>query len=491
MTQTPVVLPPRDTAPPGPAESRRVNPLLYKAGVPILLLFGIYFLPAPAGVEPHGMPMLAIFVGTIVALILQPLPTGSVALIGLTLAMITGTQTPEDALAGFSNTTIWLIVASFFIAQGFLVTGLGERIALLFVARLGRSSLGLSYGMAITDLILAPATPSNTARAGGVVYPIVVSLSKIENSEPEPDESRKRLGAYLLLTSLQVNVVTSAMFITAMAGNPLAVAAAAKLGIDISWAKWAFAASVPGLASLLAVPWVMSKIYPPTVTSTPEAPGHARERLTAAGPTSRHEKIMAGTFVLLLALWCTGAQTGISATTTAFVGIAILLVTKVLSWKNIVTDTGAWQTLVFFSVLVGMAAQLDTYGVITWIGKAVSQSVTGLPWLVAFAVLTLVYFYAHYLFASNTAQIVAMYAVFLAAAVATGAPPLFAALVLGFIGNLFGGLAHYSSGPAGVIFGSGFIKTSEWFRIGFVMSVVLILIWTVLGGGWMKLIGIW
>jgi DASS family divalent anion:Na+ symporter len=156
------------------------------------------------------MPMLAIFVGTIVALILQPLPTGSVALIGLALAMITGTQTPGDALSGFSNTTIWLIVASFFIAQGFLVTGLGERIALLFVTRLGHSSLGLSYGMAITDLILAPATPSNTARAGGVVYPIIVSLSKIENSEPEPDESRKRLGAYLLLTSLQVNVVTSA-----------------------------------------------------------------------------------------------------------------------------------------------------------------------------------------------------------------------------------------------------------------------------------------
>ena len=491
MTQTPVALPPQDAALPGPAEPRRVNPLLYKAGVPILLLVGIYFLPAPAGVEPHGMAMLAIFVGTIVALILQPLPTGSVALIGLTLAMITGTQTPGDALSGFSNTTIWLIVASFFIAQGFLVTGLGERIALLFVTRLGRSSLGLSYGMAITDLILAPATPSNTARAGGVIYPIVVSLSKIEKSEPEPDESRKRLGAFLLLTSLQVNVVTSAMFITAMAGNPLAVAAAAKLGIDISWAKWAFAASVPGLASLLAVPWVMSKIYPPTVKATPEAPRHARERLTAAGPTSGHEKVMAATFVLLLALWCTGTLTGISATTTAFVGIAILLVTKVLSWKNIVTDTGAWQTLVFFSVLVGMAAQLDTYGVIKWIGGAVSHSVTGLPWLVAFAVLTLVYFYAHYLFASNTAQIVAMYAVFLAAAVATGAPPLFAALVLGFIGNLFGGLAHYSSGPAGVIFGSGFIKTSEWFRIGFVMSVVLILIWTVLGGAWMKLIGIW
>lgn len=492
MTQTPVSdAAPISAPPPTPAQHRLANPLLWKAGIPVLLAVTGFLLPIPDGVDPHGMAMLGIFVGTIVGLILQPLPTGSVALIGLAAAMITGTQKPADALAGFSNATIWLIVAAFFIAEGFLVTGLGERIALHFVARLGRSSLGLAYGMALTDLVLAPATPSNTARAGGVVYPIIRSLSKLEGSEPEPEESRKRLGAYLLLTSLQVNVVTSAMFVTAMAGNPLAVAAAAKLGVDISWARWAVAASVPGIASLVAVPWVMSKIYPPTVKKTPEAPQHARERLAASGPTSRPEKIMAVTFVGLLVLWCAGSQLGVNATSVAFTGVAVLLVTKVLSWKNLVTDTGAWQTLVFFAVLVGMASQLESYGVIGWVGDKVSGGVGGLPWLVAFAVLTVVYFYAHYLFASNTAQIVAMYAVFLAAAIAAGAPPLFAALVLGFIGNLFGGLAHYSSGPAGVIFGSGFVKTSEWFRIGFVMSIVLIVIWTVIGGGWMKLIGIW
>ncbi len=504
MTQTPVTPKtpasgppdaPRESqapaVPPPTASSRHWNPLFYKAGIPVALALGIFFLPSPAGVDGNGMRMLGIFVGTIAALILQPLATGSVALIGLSMAMITGTQKPADALSGFSNTTIWLIVASFFIAEGFLVTGLGERIALQFVKRLGKSSLGLSYGMAFTDLILAPATPSNTARAGGVIYPIVVSLSKLENSTPATDESRKRLGAFLLLTSLQVNVVTSAMFITAMAGNPVAVAAAAKLGVDISWGKWALAASVPGIASLIVVPWVMSKIYPPTVTRTPAAPEHARERLRALGPMTSHEKIMTGTFVLLLVLWCLSSQLGVNATTTAFVGIAILLVTKVLTWKNLVSDSGAWQTLVFFAVLVGMASQLATYGVIEWIGAKVAGSVDGLPWIAAFAVLTIVYFYAHYLFASNTAQIVAMYSVFLAAAIATGAPPLFAALVFGFIGNLFGGLAHYSSGPAGVIFGSGFIKTSEWFRIGLIMSLVLIGIWTLLGGAWMRVLGIW
>jgi divalent anion:Na+ symporter, DASS family len=466
-------------------------PYLWKAGIPILAAVVVYFLPVPEGVEPTGMRMLGIFLGTILALILQPLPTGSVALIGMAAAMLTKTEPAAKALAGFANTTVWLIVAAFFIAEGFLITGLGRRIALLFVTKLGRSTLGLSYGMALTDLILAPATPSNTARCGGVVYPVVASLSQLEDSYPEPEESRKRLGAFLTLTALQVNTVTSAMFLTAMAGNPVAQEAAEKLGVEISWGKWALAAAVPGIVSLIAVPWVMSKIYPPAVKSTPEAPQLARDQLREAGPMSRKEWIMAGTFVLLLLLWCLGDVLGIDATTAAFTGIAILLITGVLTWKDLATNTSAWSTLVFFGVLVGMAAELNALGVIDWIGNSVAGSVDSLPWLAAFAILTLVYFYSHYLFASNTAHIVAMYAVFVGAAIVTGAPPLFAALVFGFIGNLFGGLAHYSSGPAGVVYGSGYVKTAELFRVGFTISIVNIVIWTLVGGGWMKLIGIW
>lgn len=469
----------------------RVTPIWYKAAIPLVVGAVIYFLPTPDGIDPGGMHMLGIFVATILGLILQPLPTGAVALVGLSLAMVTKTMTTGAALAGFANSTIWLIVAAFFIAEGFIVTGLGRRIALIFVRAIGTSSLGLAYGMAVTDLILAPATPSNTARAGGVVYPIIRSLAALENSTPESDESRRRLGSYLLLTALQVNVVTSAMFITAMAGNPLAQEAARHQGIEISWARWALAGLVPGLVCLIVVPFVMQKVYPPTLTKTPEAPQLARDQLAELGSMSVREWILGATFVLLLVLWCLSDQLGVEATVTAFLGVGILLATGVITWKQLASDESAWQTLIFFGVLVAMADELRKLHVIDWIGERVSGSVDTLPWLAAFAILTVVYFYVHYLFASNTAQIVAMYAVFLGAAIAAGAPPVFSALVFGFIGNLFGGLAHYSSGPAGVMYGSGYIKTAEWFRVGFIMSVVLIGIWTVVGGLWMKLIGVW
>ncbi len=345
--------------------------------------------------------------------------------------------------------------------------------------------------MAATDLILAPATPSNTARAGGVVYPIIRSIAEVQSSTPETNESRRKLGSYLTFTASHVNVVTSAMFVTAMAGNPVAQQAAVDMGIEVTWGNWALAAIVPGLLSLAVVPWAMSKIYGPTVTKTPEAPDMARRELAAMGKISRGEVTMIFTFVLLLVLWIFGSSIGIDATTAAFVGIAIMLITRVLTWKDMAANGSAWNTLIFFAVLVGMAGHLNDLGVIDWIGSVVSGMVGGMPWGLAFGILAIVYFYVHYLFASNTAQIVAMYAVFLAAAVAAGTPPLFGALAFGFIGNLFGTLMHYSSGPAGVIYGSGYVKVNEWVRVAFIMSIILVLIWTVVGGAWMALLGMW
>ncbi|WP_419721896.1 anion permease [Rothia nasisuis] len=476
----------------GASVHRERSVMIAKVAAILAVTLVLFFTPAPEGVDPRGMHMAGIFAGTILGLILQPLPTASVALIGLAAAMMTGTMTAKDeALTGFGNPTIWLIVAAFFIADGFLITGLGRRIALVFVSMLGRSSLGLAYGMALTDLVLAPATPSNTARAGGVVYPIVRSLSVVNESEPTSTESRRRLGSYLSLTAVQVNTITSAMFVTAMAGNPLAVGFAEKQGVHISWGTWALGALVPGLIALVSMPWIMMKIYAPTVKRTPDAPAHAREQLRESGPMSRGEWVMAVTFVLLLALWVFGSAVGVNPTSAAFLGIAILLVARVLTWNDMAKNAGAWSTLIFFSVLVAMAEHLNTLGVISWIGDSVSNLVGGMPWPAAFAVLFLVYFYVHYLFASNTAQIVAMYSVFLAAAIATGAPALFAALMLGFAGNLIGGLTHYASGPAGVIYGSGYVPTTEWFKVSFLASIANIVLWGGVGVVWLRLIGLW
>jgi DASS family divalent anion:Na+ symporter len=288
----------------------------------------------------------------------------------------------------------------------------------MFVRKLGRRSLGLGYGMALTDLVLAPATPSNTARAGGVLFPIVRSLSSLSGSEPD-EKTRRRLGAYLTLSAFHVNAVTSAMFATAMAANPVIQELAAKEDVDLSWAKWALAASVPGIVSLIVVPLLLYKVFPPELRDTPEAPKEAKRRLIELGPVSRHEKIMMATLVMLLLLWSVGDQVlDIAPTVSAFFGVCVLLVAGVLTWNGLLEERSAWDTLVWFAVLVMLAGQLQELGFIDWFSGQIASGVDGMSWELAFVILSLVYFYAHYLFASNTAQVAAMYAAFLATAIA-------------------------------------------------------------------------
>jgi DASS family divalent anion:Na+ symporter len=216
------------------------------------------------------MHLLAIFVGTIVGIILKPLPMGAVAMVGIAASAMTKTLTITEALSGFGNRVIWLIVLAFFISRGFIKTGLGARIAYLFMALLGRKSLGLGYGLVATDLVLAPAIPSNTARAGGVVFPILRSVAEAYESRPE-DGTARRMGAFLTVTAFQGTVITSAMFLTAMAANPLAAELASVQGIQITWIGWALAALVPGVLSLVLVPWLLFRLSPPEIKETPEA----------------------------------------------------------------------------------------------------------------------------------------------------------------------------------------------------------------------------
>ena len=473
MLKEPVGIPPTSGT---PRSDRMPVAAMLRWIVPIAAGLLIYLLPRPDEVKSAGWAMLAIFVATVLGLILQPLPLGAVALIGLTVTMITKTLAPNEALSGFAEPTIWLIVAAFFISIAFIKTGLGRRIALLFVAALGGRSLGLGYGIALTDLVLAPATPSNTARAGGVIYPIMSSLSERAGSRPDP-ETRHKLGAYLSATAMGVNTVTSAMFLTAMAANPLVQTFAAKQGVEITWLKWAIAAIVPGLVALAVIPAVLYKVFPPELRETPEAPRQARAQLNQIGRMSRHEWIMASVFVLLLLLWSLGSQAyDIPATASAFVGVALLLVTGVLTWDDLVSDKAAWTTLTWFAVLVMMAGQLQDLGVIGWFSHSITNAVDGMGWQAAFVILTLVYFFTHYAFASNTAHVAAMYAAFLTAAIATGTPALMAALVLGFISSLFGG---------------GYLTLGEWWRTGLIIAVTNIVIWMGIGLPWFKVLGYW
>jgi DASS family divalent anion:Na+ symporter len=461
-----------------------------RLAIAIIIAIIIWFIPAPQGVTAEAWQLFAIFVATVIGIILEPLPMGAVALCGIAAITLTRTLTLRDTLSGFSHPVIWLVVIAFFISRGFIKTGLGSRIAYFFMKMLGRRTIGLGYSLIATDLVIAPAIPSITARAGAVIYPIVRSVAEAFDSRPG-DGTERRIGAFLILNSFYGNLVTSAMFLTAMAANPLSVQMAADQGIEITWIGWAAAAVVPGLASLLIVPLVLYKLFPPRIKETPRAAETARDRLVEMGPLKRDEWIMLVTFALLLFLWIFGKQLKVHSAVAAMVGLTILLLTRVLTWKDILAERGAWDTFIWLSTLVMMATYLNNLGLVGWFSGAVGGLFHNTGWLPAFLALSLIYFYSHYFFAGNTAQISSMYAAFLAVALGVGTPPLLAALVLAFFSNLFSSMTHYGTGPAPVLFGAGYVRLADWWKLGAAISVVNIVIWLGIGGLWWKLLRLW
>jgi DASS family divalent anion:Na+ symporter len=342
--------------------------------------------------------------------------------------------------------------------------------------------------------------PSNTARGGGVMYPINRSISESMGSKPD-ESTRLKLGAFLTLVAYQVNIITSAMFITATAPNPLVTSGMRDVAkIDVSWGQWALAAFVPGLLALLIIPWVIYKIYPPEIKETPNASAYARQKLQEMGAMKTEEWIMVGVFVLLLLIWAgvphllsSHPLFDIDPTAGAFVGLAVLLFSGVLTWDDLLKEKGAWDTVTWFASLVMMATFLNKLGIIAWFSQMVQGSIStmGLGWVEASAILTLIYVYIHYFFASNTAHISALFASFFSVGVALGAPPLMFGLFLGFASSLCASITHYGTGSAPVLFGAGYVSMGEWWKWGFVVSVLNLVIWAVACAGWWKILGYW
>ncbi len=180
----------------------------------------VYLIPKPAAVKPEGWRLTGIFIATIAGSVIQPIPGGALVLLAVTLAAIFGGLTVEQALAGYADKTVWLVMAAFFISRALINTGLARRIALFFVRMFGKSSLGVSYALALSDLVLAGVIPSNGARSGGVILPIVRSIAELYGSKP--GATAALLGSFLMPAVYQSVCVTSAMFYTGQASNPLA-----------------------------------------------------------------------------------------------------------------------------------------------------------------------------------------------------------------------------------------------------------------------------
>lgn len=463
---------------------------LLRWAVVLFVAVGILLIPVPEGVTPQSWRLLAIFAATITGSIVQPIPGAAIVLLGVTALPLFNVMRVNEALTGYADPVVWLVLAAFFISRGMIKTGLGRRIAFLFIKAIGRHSLGLGYALASTETVLATVIPSTGARSGGIIFPIAKSLAEAYESRPGP--TARRLGAFLMTSVYQCNVIVCAMFLTGQASNPIIARFAQEVtGIEITYARWAIAAIVPALLSLLVVPWLLYRVFPPEIKHTPAASQFASEELRSMGPMKWSEWLMLLVFGLVASLWITTKVHGIDYAAVAMLGISVLLITGVLDWEDIISEKAAWAVFIWYGGLIRMAEALGQTGLTKRFAEAAAGLTTGWKWWVALASLLLIYFYAHYVFASITAHATAMFVPFLIVILAAGTPTYLAVLSLAYFSNLGASLTHYGTTPAPIYFGAGYTTQRTWWTLGLITSVVTIVIWSLVGFAWWKILGLW
>jgi L-tartrate/succinate antiporter len=472
----------------------------WRAFAPVAVSIAIALTPAPEGLPQHAWYFFAIFAGVIAGLMLEPLPGAAIGIIGVTSAALlapwvlysaeelakpgfnVGNSALSWALSGFSNSTVWLIFAAFMFALGYDKSGLGRRISLSLVRRMGRRTLTLGYAITLADVILSPFTPSNTARSAGTVYPVIKNLPPLYQSMPN-DPSSRRIGGYLMWTAIAATCVTSSMFITALAPNLLALEFVRKIAkVDVTWTQWFVAYAPVGILLLLLVPLLTYWLYPPEVKAGNEVPDWASGELAKMGGLSGKEITLAVLVLIALALWIFGDKVGVNATTAALIVISLMLVTRICTWDDMVSNKQAWNTLAWFATLVALADGLNRVGFVKWFATAVAAHMNGFPPMLAMVVLVAVFFFTHYLFASITAHATALLPVMLA--VGSTIPGLDMALfsmMLVLTLGIMGILTPYATGPSPVYYGSGYIASRDYWRLGLIFGVIFLAVLLAVG----------
>jgi len=477
-----------EPAAPPPASPVRPWRLLALAAIYVAIA---HVLPPPEGIEAQDWRRVGVFFATIGGLMLQPMPGSQVVLVGIAGMIVLGGLPMDRALSGYSAPTVWMVLMAMLMSRALRDSGLARRIALWFIRAIGRTSLGLGYAMHLTDLTLATGVPSITARSASIVFPIARSISSLYKSHPGP--SSAILGTFLMTCLYQGSVISSAMFYYSSAANLLLGELAAEYaGVTITWASWFTAGLLPGLVASVFVPWLVYRVLPPSLKKTPAAAEFADEQLAELGPVRGREAVVGAVFVGLIGFWVLSSYVAwLSPTLVALLGIAVLFTTQALTWDSALSERSAWDIFVWYGGLLMMGGVLNDTGVATLFAEWFGSWFTGVPWPVVFVAALVIYFYAHYFFASTTVHALAMSPPFLALLVGVGAPAPVVVYSLVFINNLTAGLTHYGTTTSPIIFVEGYVSLKDWWRVGFHASVANLAIWIPVGLLWWKILGLW
>ncbi len=454
-----------------------------------------WVLPVPNGLSEAAWVMFGIYISAILGLVFKPIPNSMVlitAVAGTALFMgpyMGGAkEATKLALSGYASATTWIIVAAFALSIAFTKTGLGKRIAYILIRIFGKTTLRLGYVTGFLDFIISPATPSNTARAGGIVFPIINSTAQSIGNKLQTPENRA--GAYLACNTYMCTKITSFMFAIAMASNMLIIDYSNSiLGTNINWGNWAVAMILPGLVCLIVMPLLVYFFITPDVKQINNKV-IAKQGLEELGDMKTSEKWLIVIFVLALLGWSMPSvfsalfdiKLDINATAVAIGAMSLTVLLGVLKFEDIADSKECIGTLFWFGGVISLSSILNKLGFFKWFGSFIEANLSlGESPMLALILIGFVSIIVRYLFASATVYVTTLMPIFFLLGKSAGADPYFLAFIL-ISTNAYGGaVTHYGGPAAPIIFGGGYNTVKEWWITGFAAAMVAYIICLAVG----------
>lgn len=353
---------------------------------------------------------------------------------------------------------------------------------------MGHRTLFLGYAVMLSELILAPVTPSNSARGAGIIYPIIRNLPPLYHSQPN-DASSRSIGSYIMWMGITADCVTSAIFLTAMAPNLLLMGLMKSAShTALGWGDWFLGMLPLSILLVLLVPWLAYVFYPPVLKSGDQVPRWAEAELKTMGPLCSREKRMLALMVGALALWIFGGDY-IDAAMVGYSVVALMLVLRIISWDDIVSNKAAWNVFFWLASLIALATGLNNTGFIAWFGKLLANGLSGYSPTMVMVALIVAFYLLRYFFASATAYTSALAPMMIAAALAMPEIPLpVFCLMVGAAIGLGSILTPYATGPSPIYYGSGYLPTVDYWRLGAIFGLIFLVLLIVTGLLWMPVV---
>jgi len=429
-----------------------------------------------AGLSDKALHMIIIFIATMIGVMLEVCSTVAFLLMSMLIANLTGTIEVKEGFCGFSNIVPWLLFLVLSLSTAITKTSLGMRLAYIFMKFFGKGINGLSYSIILTELFVAPVLPSNTARAASVGYPLVTSLSKYISANVK-NVTEKSIGSYLSLLYSSSNAVCSSLFLTAMISNAIILEVMSENNIHMTWLAWTKFAIIPGLLILAAIPFIVRIFCPQKTSDLGDIQTKAKTNYALLGKLSKDEKCIITTFGIMLIMWIFAEIIHVPVLVTTLLGLCIFYSLGIVNIRDILSNHGTFNAVITLSIIISYVNCLSAFGAIDWFNKIITDSIGNFSPFVAFFVLSVIYFFAHYFFTGEGSRIIALYSSFLSIGMSFGIDKTIVAMTLAVFSSMSSILTHYSGPVAILMFSTGYVSPKKWFANGTTLALFIMCIW--------------